>query len=264
MSKNKISFRKIVYFDEQAATDLLLEKNNGQFTKIKEKAKEISGGAHVEAGTSKFLEKFLNISLAGNARGSASSIAQTQIKSTILTDFLNIDDPELFDDTCSLKITDDSLAFMRSAGNFFKMFNLKSGTEFLSPELANILNTVNIDNIDKILDQASGYYRMIGYSANKDEYFIVRFNFAGIRNNYKLTDLPQMKLRIIGVKVGSTNSLDISMESELGETVSESEVDEEDNRLSSYKDIDVIAEQFKEETINKRYEIIDAIIAGVE
>src|SRR5699024_6071719 len=237
---HKISFKKIVYFDEQAATDLLLEKNEGELEETAKKAREITGEveAGVKTNTPKFIEKLFNINLAGNAKGAASSIAQTQIKSTILTEFLKMVNTEnniFFNEICDLEITEDSLAYIRSAGKYLKMFNPKAGAN-LDPELANILTTINIDAIDKILDQASGYYKMI--SNNNGKKSIVRLNFEGIRNNYKLTDLTQMTLRIVGIKVGSTDTLDIGIGNELGT----SENLENEETHIAYTDIDVIDE----------------------
>lgn len=254
----KISFKKIVYFDEQAAMDLLLEENDGILEKTAKKANKIAASVEggVKVDSPKLLERLFSFNLSGNARGAASSIAQTQIKSTILTEFLTFakkNSDLLFDEICSLEITDDSLAYIRSAGKYLKIFNLK-GSSQINSDLESVLNAVNIDNLDRILDQASGYYRMIGNYKKKK--CIVRFNFEGIRNNYKLTDLPKMNLRIMGVKVGETTSLDISIDSELN-----SFNNTDDN--SNYNDINVIDDQISPANLS-HYDIIDALIAGVE
>lgn len=265
MENKNILFKKIAYFDEQASMDLLLEKNSGVLETTVKKAKELAASLEVggKAESPKLLNKLFNFNLSGNAKGTASNIAQTQIKSTILTEFLKLaaDSSNLFfDETCSLEITDDSLAYIRSAGKYLKMF--KSG-ENLGPELEGILNTIKIDDLDKILDQASGYYRMIGnYNGSQ---CIIRFNFEGIRNNYKLTDLPKMNLRIIGIKVGQTSTLDIGMESELDSFAANNESKTYDT-FQTYRDINVIDsnETINSRTTLNRYSIIDALIAGVE
>lgn len=230
----KISFKKIVYFDEQAAMDLLLEENDGILEKTAKKANKIAASVEggVKVDSPKLLERLFSFNLSGNARGAASSIAQTQIKSTILTEFLTFakkNSDLLFDEICSLEITDDSLAYIRSAGKYLKIFNLK-GSSQINSDLESVLNAVNIDNLDRILDQASGYY--------------------------KLTDLPKMNLRIMGVKVGETTSLDISIDSELN-----SFNNTDDN--SNYNDINVIDDQISLANLS-HYDIIDALIAGVE
>lgn len=254
----KILFKKIVYFDEQAAMDLLLERNDGILEKTVKKAKDlaasIEGGAKINSP--KLLDRLFSFNLSGNAKGTVSSIAQTQIKSTLLTEFLsfaNENSDFLFDEICSLEITDDSLAYIRSAGKYLKIFR-PEGSSQIDSDLESVLSTVNVDNLDKILDQASGYYRMIGNY--KKQKCIVRFNFEGIRNNYKLTDLPKMNLRIMGIKVGETTSLDISIDSELN-----SFNNTDDN--SNYNYINVIADQISPENLS-HYDIIDALIAGVE
>lgn len=260
----KIPFKKIVYFDEQAAMDLLLERNDGILEKTVEKAKDlaasIEGGAKINSP--KLLDRLFSFNLSGNAKGTVSSIAQTQIKSTILTEFLsfaNENSDFLFDKICSLEITDDSLAYIRSAGKYLKIFRPEVSSQ-IDPDLESVLSTVNVDNLDKILDQASGYYRMIGNYKNQK--CIVRFNFEGIRNNYKLTDLPKMKLRIMGVKVGETTSLDISIDSELN-SFNNNDGNLESNGLDMYNDIDVIDSSNLSTSLG-HYDIIDALIAGVE
>lgn len=265
MRNEKITLKKIVYFDEQAAMDLLLEKNDGVFEKTAQKAKELA--ASVEGDTKiqspNLLERLFSFNLSGNAKGAASSIAQTQIKSTILTEFLNFakSNPNfLFDEICSLEITDDSLAYIRSAGKYLRIFNPKVSGQ-LDPDLENVLSTVNIEDLDRILDQASGYYRMIGNY--KQEQCIVRFNFEGIRNNYKLIDLPKMNLRIMGVKVGKTDNLDIGMESELTSFNNTNENVKYDN-FQLYNHIDVIDNERGMSASLNHYNIIDALIAGVE
>lgn len=257
----KIFFKKIAYFDEQAATDLLLEKNGGFSEKTSNKIKEFSDGfkGETELSTPK-LFNLLKFNLSGNAKGELSNLAQTQIKSSILTDFLQLvskDNLNFFNEDCSIKITDDSAAFIRSAGSFLKIFKNDPN---ISQDLTNILETVDLAKFEKILDHANGYYPVIGKTQDSEQ-LIIRFNFAGIRNNYKLIDLTKMNLRIIGIEVGNTNSLDISFGNELNSS-------EEQNDEASLKNLYVmqspIDDSYEESTVNMKYKIIDAIIAGVE
>ncbi|MCI2171559.1 DUF6414 family protein [Schleiferilactobacillus perolens] len=273
MTKQKnIEFKKLVFFDEQAALDLLTMTEGGSVENVIKKVKNIAASVEAtgEAGVS--LWSALKIRISGNTKANVTDLAETQVKSTILTNFLelveklkNSDEVQLVDlKTTKLYLTDDSAAYFRTLSRYLRMVkdvNLLSEDMDTAEEQKNVqtLRSFNLSNMDEILDEATGYYQFIGVTTeNETKESIIRFNYEGIRNNYKLTDLTKMDLRLIGIKVGNVGSLDISLTSDVLKS---------DENGEDYSGRDFIEENKKSDDdseTTKRYDVIDVVIAGVK
>ena len=257
-------FSKLVYFDEQAAVDFLESFNEGDITE--EITKKVEKYAGVEGGGEfgKGLFNFFKVGLSGNFGSNSNSLIETQISRTVFTEFMNKskDNKDLIVfDKMKLSIAKDSLTYFRNITPYLKLF-----TDLKSIDKDDSLAGLNHLEMDKILDNAKGYYEFIGTDEddkNKKKY-IIRFNINGMRNNYSLYDLVKMDLSIKGIKVGETNDSNLAFEHEISVMIQENEVEQNDIGLDFNEE--QIDEEKKTEDINKSkdtIDIIDVIIAGV-
>ena len=78
---------------------------------------------------------------------------------------------------------------------------------------------------------------------------IFRFNISGLRNNYTLSDLTKMDVKLYGIKVGEVDSIDLSFNTMI-------------DRLSNQGQSHLGAD-FDEEKDNEKIPIYDILVAGV-
>ncbi|MGF2056109.1 hypothetical protein ACQUEL_14945, partial [Vagococcus fluvialis] len=118
--------------------------------------------------------------------------------------------------------------------------------------------------MDRILDNAKGYYEFIGTDVNQKEY-IIRFNINGMRNNYSLYDLVKMNLSIQGIKVGETDDINLDFQHEIDVMIQE--VDKETPEIgANFNEEQTEIDKSNEGRFSKnnlKFDIIDVIIAGV-
>ncbi|HEM5161769.1 TPA: hypothetical protein U1261_002142, partial [Streptococcus suis] len=107
---------------------------------------------------------------------------------------------------------------------------------------------IEIKNIERTLDRLSGYYEIKGISSESKE-SIFRFNISGLRNNYTLSDLTKMDVKLYGIKVGEVDSIDLSFNTMI-------------DRLSSQRQSQ-LGIDFDEEQDNEKIPIYDVLVAGV-
>ncbi|MCF6165778.1 hypothetical protein LROSL1_0278 [Furfurilactobacillus rossiae] len=258
-----VAFKKLVYFDEQAALDILEMFDNGSTTEmiktVTEKIAKASVSADAKVGVG-ILQSF-KLRLSGNAKAGITNLVESQVKSTILSNFLTkyADHKSEFGLTdvksINLTLTESSAAYFRTLGRYMKMVKNFEGIDAdITPEEIKSLKSVDFSDFDVVMDEATGYYQFIGEDLENNTKAIYRFNFEGIRNNYKLTDLTLMNLRVIGVKVGQVESLNI----DLGDDVLIKTSDEE------YGGQDIFDEQEdKLKNGDVKYDVIDVLISGV-
>lgn len=251
----KLSFQKIPYFDEQSALDLLIQKNNGIINKITKSVNNMSAGIEAE-GEAKIslLSRIFNFKIAGNGKASASNLVENSIQSTVLNEFLESAQKsnELINKKFMIApVKVDSLVAIKEEIGFMKI--ITNPNFVMSSKDAEPLNGLNLAEGDKIFDKASGYYRMIASTEDAEE-CLLRFNYAGMRNNYRLTDFSSMNLQIIGVKVGQTNNLDTSLAGYVS-LANDSDTSYDGNNITN--------EYLYHQEEKKNYDIIDVILAGV-
>ena len=78
---------------------------------------------------------------------------------------------------------------------------------------------------------------------------ILRFNISGLRNNYTLSDLTKMDIKLYGIKVGKIDSIDLSFNTML-------------DRLSRQNQ-SKIGIDFDAEQEDNMIPIYDILVAGV-
>lgn len=256
-------FSKLVYFDEQAAVDFLESFNEGDITEKITKKVEKYGGIEGEGSFGKGFFDFFKVGLSGNFGRSSNSLIETQISRTVFTEFMGKSQEEdlIVFDKMKLSIVKDSLTYFRNITPYLKLF-----TDLDSISEDESLSGLNHLEMDKILDNAKGYYEFIG-TDEKDENkrkYIIRFNINGMRNNYSLYDLVKMDLSIQGIKVGETNDSNLEFEHEISVMIQKNEV-ESDNIGLDFNEEQIDEENNTESSSNVKdtIDIIDVIIAGV-
>ena len=213
---SKIPFSKIVYFDEESATDLIYMYKGGSviatITKDGENESKASaeGNAGAEVKTSIFSLFKLGASIESSISLSASSkkIFNQAITNTVLTDYLEIvkDNKkvyiEQFNDA-NVYAYENSMTFYKLMTPFLTMTEGKTQAgEF----------ELNLSLMDEALKQGRGYFEMVLEKSGKMN--ILRFNLNSFKSSYSLSDLVKMNLTYHAVKVGKMklSNLDFSKE----------------------------------------------------
>lgn len=203
---------KIVYFDEESASDYLDITAGGKAAStsedVRQRTKEAQ--AHIETTLAARLSwlPFLGASAEAGGKLSAGSTGQSilnkTLSNTILTDYLaQVDGDERIVRLSDLRVValPNSMAYMK----MFTPYMAAAKTEHEGVDLA---------RLDEALADAKGYYELIGRGPD-DRNHVLRFNLKAFRNNYGLADLSKMRLVFHGILVGHAAESDLSLESEL-------------------------------------------------
>lgn len=208
----QVSLVKIVYFDEESASDFLDIVAGGKETSSKESTKERAAQVEAEARTKAAAKfnwlPFFGGSAEGSAAASASAVGRSilnkTLSNTILTDYLSkLDDLKGIErlDGLSLTARSDSAAYMKMYTPYLAMLKID--------ELP-----VNLAELDSALTSAKGYYELLGQSSDGAK-CILRFNIQAFRNNYGLVDLGRMHLVFHGIRVGKAAESSLTMQAEI-------------------------------------------------
>lgn len=203
---------KIVYFDEESASDLLDIVAGGKETSskelTKERAAEVEAEARVKAAAKFNWLPFFGGSAEAGAAASASalgrSILNKTLSNTILTDYLSkLGELRGIERLDGLTVTarSDSAAYMKMYTPYLAMLKID--------ELP-----VNLAELDSALTSAKGYYELLGLSVDNTKR-ILRFNIQAFRNNYGLVDLGRMRLVFHGIRVGKASESSLTMQAEM-------------------------------------------------
>lgn len=206
---------KVVYFDDQSATDYLYIYDGGAKVQTSDKVKEKSGEIANKTSAGLFAKLSWLPFLGGEASTEidtslgykSSSLIKTTLSNTVLTDFL---EKIQSDDKRILKFTDYVVNAYKNSIAYFKMF-----TPYLTMTKNEIESegvAFEIAKMDEAFKSGKGYYEMVATKGS--ETCVFRFNIEAFRNNYSISDLTKMNLVYYGVKVGKVdiNLLDISNE----------------------------------------------------
>lgn len=215
------SMIKIVYFDEESASDYLDISAGGKEAKTSEAVRQRSMETHskVEAGLIAklswlpFLGASGELSAGAGVSAAGKSILSKTLSNTILTDYLTkADGDSRVKQLRELRVTapKNSMAYMKMFTPYMVMLNI----EGLPLDLA---------RMDEVLAGAKGYYELLGEGADGTK-SVLRFNLKAFRNNYGLTDLGRMRLVFHGVLVGQTPEHALGMEAEMSGGASEAPV----------------------------------------
>lgn len=247
---------KIVYLDEQAVFDFLELHQDGLQSDIIKKVSETVVGTDVDGKVGmNFFTRF-KIGLSGNASYQRSGVVESQITSTLLSNFKKIVTNKSEKDSSNVEYLDnvklfiekDSPAFYRNITPVLDMISDVNKVTSITDDDKNNFRGIEIKNIERTLDRLSGYYETKGIASENKE-MIIRSNISGLRNNYTLSDLTKMNIKLYGIKVGEVDSIDLSFDTM---------IDRLSNQNQSQLGVD-----FDEEQINEKIPIYDILVAGV-
>lgn len=254
---------KVAYFDEQAAVDILEIVDGGSTLKTISQTLKKDGSISAEAqvGTSWF--NIVGFGLRGNAKKEKTSYIQSQITSTLMSDFLkNFGEGKiklLEVDRPNLRIQKESNAYYRNLLPMIHMIKDFNAIE-VDNTTRNVLNALDFDRFGTSLDMLSAYYEMEGIYNDKPAIF--RFNIDGLRNNYTLLDLGKItQIKIYGILVGDSESMDLTFNKEITDMVGDQKSDFDNDYDSLTKSE---APEKEETTKIEKYPVVDVILAGVE
>lgn len=205
---------KIVYFDEESASDLLDIVAGGKETtaneQTRERAADVQAKVEAKAAAKFSWLPFLGGSLEANSAAGASAVGRSifnkTLSNTILTDYLS-----KFEDMSGVELLQGvTLTATKDSAAYMKMF-----TPYLAMlKVAEL--PVDFAALDSAMESAKGYYELIGTDL-QGQRSILRFNIRAFRNNYGLADLGKMRLVFHGVQVGEATESSLTMWAEMQE-----------------------------------------------
>lgn len=246
---NNISFLKVIYFDEEAATDLLCIINKGKVINEIKNASNNNDSESVNGETSADI-KFpfwpfslrANIGVKGELNRKAERIVNQIFTNDVLSDYLDF----AYSEDKIQKFNNSLVYAYPNSLSYFKL---------LTPYMAMTEGKLdagdfklNIPMMDEALTRGKGYYEMLlNFNDNR---IILRFNLASFRNAYSLADLVKMNLTYHGVKVGRTsiNQLDINNEFQM-----------EEKKIDAYE----LANENDTKESTDSVDVYDVLFAGV-
>ncbi|GLY19940.1 hypothetical protein Kisp01_69540 [Kineosporia sp. NBRC 101677] len=243
---------KIVYFDEESASDYLDITAGGKTASTSQQVKERTTDMHARVETSiaakfswlPFLGTSAEVGAGMNASQVGRGILSKTLSNTILTDYLaKVEDSGPIKRLSGLKVTapQDSMAYM-------KMYTPYMIIIAKDDELG-----IDFARLDEALEGAKGYYELLGENAANGNKCVLRFNIKAFRNNYGLTDLGRMRLVFHGVLVGQTSEDELGMQAEMADDTSTEPV----TALTLIDGADLRAEK-------TLLDVYDVLLAGVE
>lgn len=207
-----ISFIKIVYFDEESASDLLDVSAGGRTAltteQVKERVAEMHGKAEANAAAKFSWFPFFGGSAEVGGGASASNLGRNilnkTLSNTILTDYLALaqDHPGV------TRLADLDVAATKDSAAYMKMF-----TPYMAMLKMDEL-PINLAGLGDALEAAKGYYELLGTDPEGKK-CILRFNSRAFRNNYGLVDLGRMHLVFHGIQVGKAAQASLTMTAEM-------------------------------------------------
>lgn len=247
------SIVKVVYFDQDTASDYLDIVAGGNLASTKKDIGKRAGETHanVEAKLSTKLSwlPFLGVTgeLGAGAEASLAgeSILSKTLSNTILTDYLEAVSEDLkIKKLQGFRVypAENSMAFMK----MFTPYMIAARTDDAD---------FNIALMDEALEKAKGYYELIGEDETRKK-IVLRFNIRAFRNSYGLSDLSRMNLVFHGIEVGHTTELSLNIESELAQNSSQ------DLKLANF--IEESLSDSSGASDDKNLLVYDIILAGVE
>ena len=241
-----------MYFDEEAATDLIYMENKGKIVEsiVDTENNKLDTKTSVEAGIgvktsllSLLGAKFkigTNVSV---GYGSQQLINQA-ITNTVLTDYLDLTKENNLVkkfDKASVYPFPNSLAYFKLITPYMVMTEGKMDAGDIK---------LNIQMMDEALNKGKGYFEMV----LEDEGIksILRFNLKSFKNSYSLSDLVKMELTYHAVRVGKTKLINLDASKEFAYENINKEID-------GYKIANEM-ESISEDDID----VFDVLLAGVK
>jgi hypothetical protein len=241
---------KVVYFDEESASDYLDITAGGKAASTSEQVKERTKKLHaeVDAKVSAKLSwlPFIGASgetgagFAGSRAGK--SILSKTLSNTILTDYLaQVEDDDRVKRLSGLRVAapQGSMAYMK----MYTPYMIIAKTDEHGIDLA---------RLDEALEGAKGYYELLGQDAADGSKCVLRFNIRAFRNSYGLTDLGRMRLVFHGILVGQTTEDGLNLQAEMSNDPSAQPV-------TAWELLDG-----RDASVKPLLDVYDVLLAGVE
>lgn len=241
---------KIVYFDEQSASDYLDMSAGGRTAMTKEAVQNRVSEMHskLEASVAAkfswlpFLGASAEMGGGGSAGRASESILSKTLSNTILTDYLE----QVQDDERVRRLKDLQLTASKESMAYMKMY-----TPYMIAAKDKD-DTIDLARLDEALASAKGYYELVGQNRATGDKCVLRFNLKAFRNSYGLTDLARMRLSYHGVLVGRTLESSLTMAAEMNPQ----------QQTSTPTALDLVDGKVSEK--EKELDVFDVILAGVE
>jgi Family of unknown function (DUF6414) len=241
---------KVVYFDEETASDYLDITSGGKQESTSEQVKERTKDTHakVEAGLIAklswipFLGGSADVSAGAGLSAAGRSILSKTLSNTILTDYLaRIGRDKRIRQLRGFRVIapPHSMAFMKMYTPYMVIMRSED-------------MPIDLSRIDEALGGAKGYYELVADNGVPELKCILRFNIDAFRNNYGLTDLGRMELVFHGVRVGKATAAGLTMQAEMSQVTGA-------ERLSA---ADILDETTSTE--EALLEVFDVVFAGIE
>lgn len=251
-TKPSASFIKLVYFDEESASDYLDIAAGGRAASTSEQVKERTQDvqARVEASLSAklswlpFLGGSVETGASGNLAAAGRSLLNKTLSNTIMTDYLT----EVESDSDVAKLRGLQVFAQRDSMAWLKMFTPYTVAAKIEDE------NVDVARLDEALTAAKGYYELIGEDKDGAQ-VVLRFNIQAFRNNYGLTDLRRMDLVFHGIRVGTTSINELGIEGEMA-------VGKKDEQSVSAAAL--LGNPQPDDNKSKTLDVYDVILGGVE
>lgn len=242
---------KIVYFDEQSASDYLDISAGGsattEATHIQKRTVDTQAKVQAKLVAKFSWLPFLGASTEGSAGFDTSHVGQSllnkTLSNTILTDYL----AAIVDD----KRVRHMQGYQVSAPQG-SMAHMKMYTPYM--QIANTAQTgIDLSRFDAALESAKGYYELIAVSDMAEpSKCVLRFNISAFRNNYGLTDLGRMRLAFHVIHVGQTTEAGLAFAAEMND---------EPETLTA---LDLLDDKETAEKDGPLLDVYDVVLAGVE
>ena len=246
-NSGKKSLIKVVYFDEESASDFLYISAGGKEVLTYEKIRERSNSVRTKFGlgaSPRFdvgVSGDINVGLESLSMGK--TIINKNLWNTILTDYLE----KISEESCIEKLENFYVAAQEGSMAYIKMY-----TPYMVLLKMDEI-PINLSKLDEVLAEAKGYYELLGRNKNSNKpNCVLRFNINAFRNNYRLVDLSRMNLVFYGVEVGKTSEQNLSMQAEMS-----------GNSLPNDTLTALDIEDGKQED-HSQLKVYDVVLAGVE
>lgn len=266
------TLKKVVYFDETSAMDLLQIEKKGNFNKTVELVTSVGGGAEGDAKVSAEIGKQSAMKLlfekvtgaSGTMEGSAGfngsvqgeRIAKTILENSLLYDFLDTVEfrkrKPLIDIASGYKLTieKDSMTYYAMIAPITEMME---GNQLID-DTSDI--TMAISKMNSGIRGTKGYFELVGEKGTDTR--VYRFNIESFKNNYRIQDLRKMNLTIYSIYVGETTIAELNFETEF-------ELDEDKNEVEFQGfGNEKAKDDLNNERKRKKVPVYDVILAGVK
>jgi hypothetical protein len=248
---------KVIYFDEQSASDYLDITAGGSSSSTAEEIKERASDVHakVENKLSARLSWLPFIGASSEIAGGfdyksvGQSLLSQTLSNTILTDYL----AEIVDDDRIRRL--DKYVVTAPEGSM-------AATKMYTPYMV-IAKTdeygVDLARLDEALERAKGYYELLATNeADFTDRCVLRFNIRAFRNNYGLSDLGRMRLVYHAVLVGETTETALTLAGEMASAESK-QVEQAPTALELVDGHTAVPSEAP-----KKLDVYDVVLAGVE